>query len=95
MRAFVDVADHSGLCRLVPEDVVLADVLRGYARGRFPRPTTVAWALLEPGDAEAIRTEVGAGRHGDASGLLLNRAVELLSLAAANPGFAGDGSAED
>jgi hypothetical protein len=95
MRAFVAVADQSGLRHLVPEDAVPPDVLRGYARGRFPRPTTVAWALLEPGDAEAIQAEVGAGRHGDASGLLLNWALELLSLAAANPEFAGDGSAED
>src|SRR5262249_44795051 len=64
MRAFVAVADHSGLRRLDPEDAVPADVLRRYARGRFPRPTTVAWALLEPGDAEAIQAEVGgAGRQ--------------------------------
>jgi hypothetical protein len=95
MRAFFAVADHSGLRRLVPEDAVPADVLRGYATGRFPRPTTVAWALLEPGDAEAIQAEVGAGRHGDASGLLLNRALELLSLAEANPEFAGNGPVED
>jgi hypothetical protein len=95
MRAFIAVADHTGLRCLVSEDAVPADVLRGYARGRFPRPMTVAWALLEPGDAEVIQAGVGAGRHGDASGLLLNRALELLSLAAANPEFAGDGSAED
>jgi hypothetical protein len=85
MQAFVAVADHSGLRRLVPEDAVPADVLGRYARGQFPRPTTVVWALLDPGDAEAIRAEVGAGRHHNACGLLLNWAVELLSLAAASP----------
>src|SRR5262245_59474976 len=95
MRAFVAVADHTGLRRLVPEDAVPAAVLRGYARGRFRRPMTVAWVLLDPGDAEAIRAAVGAGRHRDACGLLLNYAVELLLLAAANPGFAGNGPDEE
>ena len=85
MQAFVAVADHCGLRRLVSEDAVPADVLGRYARSQFPRPTTVVWALLHPGNAEAIRAEVGAGRHHDACGLLLNWAVELLSLAAASP----------
>ena len=48
MQAFVAVADHSGLRRLVPEDAVPADVLGVYARGWFPRPTTVVWALPRP-----------------------------------------------
>src|SRR4051812_15559620 len=48
----------------------------------------VVWVLLDPGDAEAIRAEVASGRHWDACGLLLNRALELLSLAEANPEFA-------
>ena len=52
---------------------------------RFARPTTVAWALLDDGDAESIRSEVAAGHHDAACGLLLNRAIELLSLAAALP----------
>ena len=89
------MADHSGLRRLVPEEAIPADVLGRYAWGPFPRPTTVVWALLDPGDAETIRTELGAGRHRDACGLLLNRAVELLPLAAAAPEFAGSRSAED
>ena len=56
-----------------------------YARGRFARPTTVTWALLDDGDAESIRSEVAIGRHDAACGLLLNRAIELLSIAAALP----------
>src|SRR4051812_25420935 len=90
MRAFVAVADHFGLRHFVPEDAVPADVLSRYASGRLPSPVTVAWALLDPGDAEAIQAEVGAGRHCDACGLLLNRAIELLSLAAACPAFVGN-----
>jgi hypothetical protein len=95
MQAFVAVADHSGLRRLVSEDAVPADVLGRYARGQFPRPTTVVWALLDPGDAEAIQAEVGAGRHHDACSLLLIWAVELLSLAAVSPEFAGIHSTND
>jgi hypothetical protein len=59
--------------------------LRQYPQARFVLPTTVAWVLLEDGDAEAIRAEIAAGRTGAARGLLLNRAVELISLGAAIP----------
>jgi hypothetical protein len=34
-----------------------------YARTRFPRPTTVVRALLDVGDAEAVRAEVLAAIH--------------------------------
>jgi hypothetical protein len=43
------------------------------------------WALLHNRDADAIRSCVAAGRHADARGLLLNRAVELISLVTATP----------
>ncbi len=46
---------------------------------------TVAWTLLDVGDAESIRSEVAAGHHNAACGLLLNRAIELLPIAAAMP----------
>ena len=85
MKAFVGEVDHSGLHRLVPEDSVPGDVLGRYARTRPPRPTTLVWALLDDLDANAIRAEVAAGRHDDACGLLLNRAVELLALGSASP----------
>jgi hypothetical protein len=39
--------------------------------------------LLDGGDAECIRSELAAGHHGAACGLLLNRAIELLPIAAA------------
>ena len=61
------------------------DGVRRYTRCRFARPTTVAWALLDDGDAESIRSAVATGHHDAACGLLLNRAIELLSLAAAMP----------
>lgn len=85
MRAFLCEVDETGLRRLLSEDVLAGDGVRGYTRHRFARPTTVAWALLEDGDAESIRWEVAAGHHEAACGLLLNRAIELLSLAAALP----------
>ena len=49
-----------------------------------PSSTTV-WALLEESDAEALRTEIGAGHSRDAYDLLLNRAVEILPIAVAVP----------
>ncbi len=85
MRAFLCEVDEAGLRRLIPEDVLAGDGVRGYLRHRFARPTTVAWTLLDYGDAESIRSEVAAGHHEAACGLLLNRAIELLSLAAALP----------
>ena len=51
------------------------------SRDRRPWPGR----LLDDGDAESIRSEVAAGHHDAACGLLLNRAIELLSIAAAMP----------
>ena len=85
MRAFICEVDETGLRRLLSEDVLAGDVVRCYTRHRFARPTTVAWTLLDDGDAESIRSEVAAGHHSAACGLLLNRAIELLPIAAAMP----------
>src|SRR3954453_10600287 len=85
MRAFLCEVDATGLRRLLSEDVLAADGVRRSARGRFARPTTVARALLDDGDAESIRSAVAAGRHEAACGLLPNRAIDLLPIAAALP----------
>ena len=85
MKAFVCEVDQSGLRRLVPEDLVLGDELGRLARQRASRPTTLVWALLHNHDAEAVQSRVAAGGYADARGLLLNRAVELISLGAAIP----------
>ena len=55
MRAFICEVDETGLRRLLSEDVLAGDGVRGYARHRFARPKTVAWTLLDDGDAESIR----------------------------------------
>jgi hypothetical protein len=86
MRAFVCELDHHGLRRLLPEDLLPAEELRRLARNPAPRPAAVVWVLLEDRDAEDLRAEIAAGRHREAGNLLLNRAVELLSLAAAARG---------
>jgi hypothetical protein len=85
MRAFLCEVDETGLRRLLSEEVLAGDGVRGYTRDRLARPTTVAWTLREDGGAESIRSAVAAGHHDAACGLLLNQAVELLSLAAALP----------
>ena len=87
MKAFVCEVDQSGLRRLVPEDLVPVDELGQLVRSPRGQPTTLVWALLADGDAEDLREDVRAGRHRAACGLLLNRAVELLSLGAAAGGI--------
>ena len=84
MRAFVAEVDHAGLRRFIPEDLIPPDELGLLAR-RPARPTMLVWALLDDADAEDLRADLDAGRHGEACGLLLNRATELLPIAAAVP----------
>ena len=85
MRAFVCEVDSSGLRRFTPEDLIPKDELRRLARGLPRRPATLFWTLLADDAADDLRADVGAGRHADACGLLLNRAVELIPLRAAAP----------
>jgi hypothetical protein len=85
MKAFVADVDHGGLRRFIPEDAIPPDVLGRLAREPSPRPITIVWTLLDDRDAEAVRTEVIAGRDRAACGLLLNAAVELIPIAAAIP----------
>src|SRR5262249_12881677 len=78
--------DHHGPRRLLPEDLLPAEEVDRLARGPYPGSSAVVWALLEETDAEALRAEIAAGRRHDACGLLLNRAVELLTVAVGLPG---------
>jgi hypothetical protein len=84
--AFVCEVDHAGLRRLLPEDEVLENVRRHDEQVQLAPPTTLVWALLVNADAEDLRADVDAGRHAETCGLLLNRAVELISLGAAASG---------
>jgi hypothetical protein len=86
MRAFVGEIDQDGLCRFVPEELARDDARGHPAQARSAGPTGLVWALLDDQDAEAVRAEVHAGRPRAACGLLLNRAVELISLGAAASG---------
>ena len=86
MKAIMAEVDCYGLRRLLPADGDPKDVLDRCAKARPARPTTFIWALL-PNEADAadVRADVAAGRHGDACGLLLNRAVELVALGSVVP----------
>jgi hypothetical protein len=83
MRAFVCELDHRGLHGFLPEHLLPAEELARLARGPRRRSSAVVWALLDEPDAEVVRVEFGAGRHRDACELLLDRAVEILPVAAA------------
>jgi hypothetical protein len=85
MRAFVCEIDDRGVSQLLPEHFLPADELARLAH-LSPQPTSaIVWALLEDPDADAMRTEIGAGRGRDAYDLLLNCAVEILPIALAVP----------
>ena len=64
-------------------------ILRHAVRTGWTHATTAVWALLADEDAEAIRADLSAGRPGEACNLLLNRAVELLSLLSVLPELSG------
>jgi hypothetical protein len=83
MRAFICEVDHHGLRRLLPEEFLPAEELRRLARVSSGRTPAFVWALVEEPDVEDHRSRVNARCHGDAIGLLLNRAVEILPLGAA------------
>jgi hypothetical protein len=85
MRAYICEVDETGLLRLLSEDLLARDAVQCYAQHRFTRPTTMAWTLLDDGDAESIRSKIAVGQHSAACGLLLNQAIELLPIAAAMP----------
>ncbi|MDG3008419.1 hypothetical protein [Paludisphaera mucosa] len=88
MRAFVGEIDHTGLRRFIPEDQVARNELHRLTRRRHPGPSAFVWTLLADEDAEDLRVDVGTGRHAEAYSLLLNRAVELISLRDAASGCA-------
>jgi hypothetical protein len=83
MRTFVCEVDSFGVRRLVPEDLIPRDELRCLAGGLPLCPTTLFWTLLADDDADDLQADIGAGRYAEACGLLLNRAVELITLGAA------------
>jgi len=89
MRAYAGTVDQVGLRWFLPEDVIPRELLRHSVVAGLSRSTTAVWALVADEDAEAIREDLSAGRHGDACNLLLNRAVELLSLLSVLPDLSG------
>jgi hypothetical protein len=89
MRAYAGTVDHKGLLWFVPEDVISRDLLWHSLQEGSTRSMTAVWALVAAEDAEAIRADLSAGRHRAACNLLLNRAVELLSLLSVFPDLYG------
>ena len=89
MKAYVGSVDQAGLRWFLPEDVMLKGLLQHEVRRWLTEWTTSVWALLGDEAAEAIRADLISGHHQDACNLLLNRAVELLSLLSVLPDLAG------
>ena len=77
MRAYLAQVTHSELRRFVPEDLIPEDLLRQLVREWSSPATIVLGAVLDDEDAEAVREELAAGRHGEACGVLIDRAVEV------------------
>jgi hypothetical protein len=91
MRAFICEIDDHGVNQFLPEHFLPAEELTRLAHVSPQPSSTIVWALLEEPDAEAMRTEMGAGRGRDAYDLLLNFAVEILPIALAVPDAASNG----
>src|SRR5262249_4045873 len=89
MRAYAGTVDQVGLRWFLPEEVLPRDLLRHTVRADLTRSTTAVWALVADEDAEAIRADLSAGHPRAACNLLLNRAVELLTLLSGSPDLAG------
>jgi hypothetical protein len=91
MRAYVGQIDRFGLRRLLPEDAVPAEMLRQLVREWSSRSSTVVWAVVADDDVEALRRELRVGNSGEACGLLLDRAVEVVPLTPSAPELAPAG----
>jgi hypothetical protein len=77
MRAYLAQVTRSELRRFVSEDLIPEDLLRRLTREWSSPATIVLGAVLDEEDAEAVREELAAGRHRQACGLFLDRAVEV------------------
>jgi len=77
MRAYLAQVTRSELCRFVSEDLIPEDLLRRLTREWSSPATIVLEAVLDEEDAEAVREQLAAGRHPEAGGLLLDRAVAV------------------
>jgi hypothetical protein len=89
MKAYMASVDQEGLRWFLPEDVVPNDLFPHDVRRWLTQSTTAVWALLDDEDAAAIMADPTTGHHRDACNLLLNRAVELLSLLSVRPYLSG------
>jgi hypothetical protein len=82
MKAYVGCIDYSGLRRFLPEGELPRSVLQELVVGWSSPATTPVWMVLTAHDAEAVRRDLEAGCPGAACSLFLNRAIEILPLAA-------------
>ena len=77
MRAYLAQVAHSALRRFVPEDLIPEDLRRQLDREWISPVTFVLEVVLDDEDAEAVREGLAAGCHGEACGVLIDRAVEV------------------
>jgi hypothetical protein len=80
MRAYVGLIGHSGLQRFIAEDAVPSALLQELVREWASPTMTTVGTVVDEVDAEEIRRELAADRQDIACNLLLNRAVELITL---------------
>jgi hypothetical protein len=77
--------DRTGLRRFLFEDVIPPDSIGPLVRERSSPTTTVIRAVVSNEDTEAHRHVLRAGDHGEACSLLLDRAVEVLTIGKSVP----------
>jgi hypothetical protein len=88
MRAYVaQLNADSELREFVPEDALPNEVMTDLLREWSLPATATVWAVLDDDAAQVVREELAAGRHRDACGVLLDRAVEVRPLLPDVPGL--------
>jgi hypothetical protein len=85
MRAYVGLIGHSGLQSFIAEDAVPWGLLQELVREWSSPTATVVEAVIGEDDTEVIRRELAADHQDVACSLLLNRALELITLGARDP----------
>jgi hypothetical protein len=86
MKAYVAQLAQTELRQFVSEDALPEDVMADLIREWSLPERTAVWAVLDDDAAQVVREELAAGRHREACGILLDRAVEVRPLLPDVPG---------
>lgn len=82
MKAYLGIADASGLCWLLPEDGVSEDCRAHLFPGGHTRDRAVFWAVVNDDAAAEIRSDLALGHRRAAFDLLASLALDVFPVTA-------------